>query len=115
MGLFNLFKNDAGHDGRMTPAEFVRNPDPNAVVIDVRTPAEYRAGHVRGARNVDVSAPDFRQQVSALDPAGTYYLYCRSGARSGNATQIMRSLGFEQAHNLGGIGPLVQAGAEVVY
>lgn len=65
------------------------------LLLDVRTPAEFDAGHLPGAINIDVQDPDFDEQILAgFDPAGDYYVYCRSGNRSGQAIERMRGLGF---------------------
>lgn len=84
------------------------------MVIDVRTPFEYRSGHVEGAKLIDLSSPDFMQKVEALDRDQTYYLYCRSGSRSGQAVRMMKTMGFEKAHNIGGLNALARAGVKVV-
>lgn len=74
---------------------------PGTLVLDVRTPAEYLAGHLLQARNLDVTAPDFAQQLTQLDPSKTYVVYCRSGKRSSKAIQAMRQQGFRQVVNGG--------------
>ena len=74
-----------------------------AVLIDVRTPEEFAGGHLEGAVNIDVQAADFAAQVAALDPAGRYLIYCRSGNRSAVAVSIMSSLGFSDLTDLGGV------------
>lgn len=85
------------------------------VLIDVRTPGEFAEGHLPGAVNIDVESAAFVQQVQALDPAGTYALYCRSGNRSGVAMANMMQLGFGQVYHLsGGIGAWQDAGGDVV-
>lgn len=88
---------------------------PGVVVIDVRTPAEYAAGHVDGAVNIDVESADFATRVQQLDPEGAYALYCRSGNRSGAAADQMADLGFTDVTNLdGGVADLQAAGASIV-
>ncbi len=103
-----------GHGTTMPPAEFVAQHDPAAPLLDVRTPSEFAAGHLRGAVNVDVLAPDFADRVQALDlpTDGPVYLYCRSGNRSGQAAQTLRQLGYEGAVNVGGFEALRSAGAD---
>jgi len=103
-----------GGSDAMSPADFVAQRDPSAPVLDVRTPAEFAEGHLAGAVNVDVMAPDFADRVAAMDlPAdGPVYLYCRSGNRSGTATGILTSMGVSGAVNVGGFGALATAGAE---
>lgn len=77
--------------------------DPGTVVIDVRTPAEFASGHLDGAVNIDVQSSDFEARVSELDPAGTYFVYCRSGNRSGQAIDRMEALGFSDLTNGGSV------------
>lgn len=85
---------------------------PGVVTIDVRTPAEFAAGHIPGAVNIDVEGGLFDAQIAELDPATTYAVYCHSGRRSGIAVRRMGDAGFTSLVNLdGGIqtwtGPLV--------
>ena len=104
---------DASTD-TISPADFVAQRNPDAPVIDVRTPAEFGSGHLAGAHNVDIFAPDFQEQIEALDlPAeGPVYLYCRSGNRSGQAATVLRQMGHSGAVNVGGFDALARAGAE---
>lgn len=85
-----------------SPAEPVAL-DPGTVVIDVRTPAEFAGGHLEGAVNIDVQSPDFDALVTQLDPAGSYYVYCRSGNRSAQAIDRMTALGFTDLTNGGSV------------
>jgi rhodanese-related sulfurtransferase len=71
-----------------------------AVVIDVRTPAEFAAGHLDGAVNIDINSPDFAADVAQLDKGETYAVYCRSGNRSAVATDYMQQQGFGSLYNL---------------
>lgn len=88
---------------------------PGVVTLDVRTPAEYAAGHVSGAVNVDVESSTFDQQLAQLDKATTYTVYCRSGNRSKVASGKMADAGFSSVYNLaGGLTDLAGAGAQVV-
>lgn len=85
------------------------------VVVDVRTPSEYAAGHVDGAVNIDVEGATFDAQIAKLDKDATYAVYCHSGRRSGLATDAMAKAGFAHVYNLqGGIGDLQAAGASIV-
>ena len=69
--------------------------DPNTVLLDVRTSKEFDDGHIAGALNIDFYASDFKPQLSALDPAKTYLVYCRSGHRTRQAVSIMGTVGFK--------------------
>ena len=79
--------------------------DANAVVLDVRTEDEFDQGIIPNAINIDIyKGQGFIYKLEELDKSKTYYVYCRSGARSGHACKIMNELGFEKAYNLvGGI------------
>jgi rhodanese-related sulfurtransferase len=74
----------------------------NAVLIDVRTPAEFAGGKVKGAVNMDIYSPNFAASIDKLDKSKTYFVYCRSGARSGQACNLMAERGFENLYNLSG-------------
>lgn len=91
--------------------EAVAAIDNGATVLDVRTPEEYDAGHLPGARNIDVSADDFESRIAELDPAESYVVYCRTGSRSAAAVRTMLDAGFDDVVNGGGYEDLVSAGA----
>ncbi len=101
--MFSFLKANRGY--KNVPAtEFnqliASNPD--AVIIDVRTPAEVQERSIPKAVNINSQAPDFAQKMAQLDKAGTYLVYCRSGARSGNACSMMAASGFTSVYNLSG-------------
>ena len=77
--------------------------DKNAVVLDVRTEDEYDDGIIPNAINLDIhKGQGFIDGLEALDKSKNYYVYCRSGARSAKACEVMKNLGFENAFNLQG-------------
>lgn len=78
------------------------NDDPNAVLIDVRSTAELEDGMIEGAISINVLDPDFEDKVEKLDKEKSYFVYCRSGNRSGMACSRMASLGFTKLYNLAG-------------
>ncbi|UOG77001.1 rhodanese-like domain-containing protein [Hymenobacter tibetensis] len=80
------------------------------VLLDVRTPAEFAAGHLQGAENLDFRAPDFPAQVAKLDKSNTYVLYCASGNRSGKTNTLMQEAGFKHVVNAGSFKDLKGAG-----
>lgn len=72
-----------------------------ATLVDVRSPEEFASGHIQGAINIPVQQIDSR---AAEIPTGKpVVLYCRSGARSGQAASILRGKGRADVHNLGGM------------
>ena len=74
--------------------------NPDFVVIDVRTPGEYAAGHIKQALNIDYYGTTFQNQINALDKKKAYLIYCGSGTRSGKTLEIMKNVGFTQVYNL---------------
>lgn len=73
------------------------------VVIDVRTPAEFAAGHLDGAINLDVQSPSFDALAAQLPHDGDYVVYCRSGNRSAAAIDRLEALGFTSLTDAGGL------------
>lgn len=77
--------------------------DDNAIILDVRTPDEVEEGYIPKATNLDFYlGQTFMDELAKLDRSKNYYLYCRSGNRSGQACAILSSLGFENTFNLEG-------------
>jgi rhodanese-related sulfurtransferase len=77
--------------------------DTNAVILDVRTEEEYNDGIIPDAINIDIyQGPVFMSEVESLDKSKNYYVYCRSGARSAKACEVMNELGIENTFNLAG-------------
>ena len=74
-----------------------------AIVIDVRTEDEVAAGYIKGATVfANVNGTDFMRTIKTLDPSKYYVVYCRSGARSARASEIMSANGFKKVFNLSG-------------
>ncbi len=79
--------------------------NPTTIILDVRTPAEFNQGAIKGAINIDIMGGAFNDKITKLDKNKTYLVYCRSGNRSGSACSAMGNLGFTKLFNLsGGIG-----------
>lgn len=77
--------------------------DDNAFIIDVRTAQETEGGIIPGATNIDIyKGQEFIDEVEKLDKSKNYYIYCRSGNRSGQAGTLMNQLGFQNTYNLVG-------------
>jgi len=68
--------------------------DSNAILMDVRTAAEVADQKIEGSMHIDVMKPDFTDHISVLDTSKNYYVYCRSGGRSGQACMLLAEAGF---------------------
>ncbi|NNK80144.1 MAG: rhodanese-like domain-containing protein [Flavobacteriales bacterium] len=78
--------------------------DPNAVVIDVRTPAEWNDGIIPESVMANImGGPDFVEKMRSWDKSKEYYVYCRSGNRSFHACRAMAKEGFTCYNLEGGI------------
>jgi len=82
--------------------EIVTSPPSDLVLLDIRTPEEFAAGHLAGAINVDYYANDFEDRLAELNLDVPYVMYCNSGNRSSNALPVMDSLGFQEVYELDG-------------
>ena len=70
-------------------------------LVDVREPHEFEAGHITGADHIALA--DLSSRADELDPNTPLVFYCRSGARSGMATQAFRRAGFDAYNMRGGL------------
>lgn len=84
------------------------------LILDVRTPGEFRRGFIDGANLMDYYAPDFRRRFASLDRSTTILVYCHSGSRSSHVLRLADSLGFARVFDLrGGIAAWVAEGFPV--
>ena len=93
--------------------DFSRRPDINqwiedyrktngAVLLDVRSPSEYREGHIPGSQNVPLQ--DIDNVDSVVENIDTVlYVYCHSGVRSSQAVEQLKEMGYTNVNNIGGI------------
>lgn len=96
MGFFDFLK---GADINQGVREYSETP--GAVLLDVRTPQEYQAGHIPGSRNL--SLQEIGKIGTLAGPETPLFVYCHSGARSGQAVGALTRMGYTGAKNIGGI------------
>ena len=65
--------------------------DTNIVVLDVRTPKEFEAGHIKGATNINFQDKDFADRIAKLDKSKTYVVHCAAGGRSAKACEQIKT------------------------
>jgi rhodanese-related sulfurtransferase len=78
------------------------NSTSNSMLLDVRTPSEFLAGHIDKAINIDFENQTFLSEIKKLDVNKTYFVYCRSGNRSGQAISLMKANGIKNIYELQG-------------
>lgn len=101
---------------KVDPVEFSEViAQPGVIILDVRTPEEFSAGHIANAININMADSNFSSEVSKLDKNATVAVYCRSANRSAVATNEMAELGFTDMYDMqGGIIDWQAAGGPVV-
>jgi len=89
--------------------------DGKVAVVDVRTPDEFKDGHIKGAKNIDIMSSDFAAQLGKLDKTQPTLVHCQAGGRSTRALPIFEKLGFTHLIHLDdGFGGWESAGKPVV-
>ena len=87
--------------------------DSDALILDVRTPEEFKTSRIPKSINIDFYNPEiFMQEIGKLDKERSYYIYCRTGVRSANSCHLMKELGFTKTYNL--IGGIVDWNGETI-
>lgn len=94
--MLTLLKNLLGIGPKVDLNELMAS---GAVVVDVRTPAEYKDGHVIGSINLPLQT--LGNNLNKLKKDQVIITCCRSGSRSGMAKRMLKANGFEQVHNGG--------------
>jgi rhodanese-related sulfurtransferase len=75
------------------------------IILDVRTPGEYKKGFIKDALLMDIFSDSFDAELNKLDRNTAYYVYCGSGGRSAECSEKMQTLGFKKVYDLdGGMG-----------
>ena len=77
--------------------------NPDAIILDVRTPAEFASGHIEGAVNIPVETIGKEPPEGLSDLDATILVYCRSGNRSATASKALVSMGFSEVYDFGGL------------
>jgi rhodanese-related sulfurtransferase len=104
--MFNIFKsaprNYEDLDGNTFKTNYQNAPE--AELLDVRTAGEFASGTINGARNLDVTNGQLQSALKTMDKDKAYFVFCRSGNRSGSACDMMTAQGFKAYNLSGGIG-----------
>ena len=95
--MIQLIKNLLGIGPK---ADFKALMAAGAVIVDVRTKAEFQSGHIRGAQNIPLQ--DLGKHISRLKKDKPVITCCASGMRSASAKSMLKSAGFTEVYNGGG-------------
>jgi rhodanese-related sulfurtransferase len=95
--MINHLKKILGFGPSVDMKELIKN---GALVLDVRSPGEYKSGHVKGSLNIPLD--QLEQNIGKLkDKDRAIITCCASGIRSGSAKGVLRNHGFTNVHNGG--------------
>jgi len=116
-----LLSADAADNAAPAPVKHVKAHDAqkllsqtNLVILDIRTPEEFKSFHIAGATNIDFHGSDFEQRVKSLDKSKTYLVHCASGGRSTQSLKFFQKYDFQSIYHLdGGINAWKNAGLPV--
>ena len=92
------------NEGKLNPKEFHDKMQvmPESILIDVRSPDEFKDGSIPHAININYNDAQFESSIKKLDANKTYFVYCLSGGRSASAVAFMRDNGFKNVYELKG-------------
>lgn len=95
--MINTLKKILGLGPKTDYAELVKQ---GALILDVRTPGEYRQGHIKGSINTPLN--ELSKHISTIKKDSVIITCCASGMRSASAKSILKSSGFSEVYNGGG-------------
>jgi rhodanese-related sulfurtransferase len=74
--------------------------DSRFIILDIRTPGEFKAGHLPNSTQIDYYSKTFADKIKQLDKSKTYLIYCRSGNRSARSLQLFKKLKFQKVYHM---------------
>jgi rhodanese-related sulfurtransferase len=95
--MINSLKSLLGMGPKVDFSQLKRN---GAQIIDVRTPGEFKTGHIQGSINIPLQS--LTGSLSKIKKDKPVITCCASGMRSASAKNILKSAGFSEVHNGGG-------------
>ena len=98
-GIIIIFRLLGGRE--VAPSIVKQKLESGAIIVDVRTPEEFRDGAYPGARNIPLS--DLGRRLGEIPKDKPVVLYCASGARSSSAARVMKQAGYSDVINAGGL------------
>lgn len=108
--LFGLLLSACGNEAQVKAWNMIDN---GALIVDVRSPGEFRSGHLPNAKLIPVNQVSARINEFGANKDRPIVVYCRSGSRSGKAESILKQNGYSNVHNGGGYGALMSAKQDI--
>lgn len=102
LAMFLLFVSSCAQSKSKPITELSQNDINNGILVDVRTPEEFRAGHIDNALNINWLGQNFAAEMESIDKDEKIYVYCKMGGRSAKAAHLLDSLGYKNVINLEG-------------
>lgn len=85
----------------VTPSDF-KEKSKDQTIIDIRTPEEFKQGHIENAVNINFFDSDFLERMNQYDKEKPLFIYCRSGNRTSSASKKLARSGFQEVYDLQG-------------
>ncbi len=99
--FFNCTKNQSSAIELITPAEMKEISKIEGIqLVDVRTPGEYKGGHLLNALNIDFLDANFEANIQQLDKTRPVIVYCQRGSRSAKCASRLIANGFVKVYDL---------------
>jgi rhodanese-related sulfurtransferase len=99
--FFNCKKNESESIQLITPTEMKEISEIEGIqLVDVRTPGEYKQGHLPNAINIDFLDPNFDTNIQQLDKTKPVIVYCQHGSRSAKCASQLIINGFVKVYDL---------------
>ena len=117
VALFNCNENHQRETKIVSPEEMQTLLQiENVQLVDVRTPNEFKEGHINNAQNIDFLSPTFSEDIKELDKSKPIIVYCKSGGRSAKCSKKLIEAGFEKVYDLqGGFSKWKHKGFEIEF
>lgn len=109
VGIILLAIAASGCSSKGEPVKAWQMINEGALLVDVRTPDEYKQGHLSGAKLIPVKEVEKRVAEFGEDKSRPIVVYCKRGIRSGRAEQTLLKLGFTNVLNGGGYNALISS------
>jgi rhodanese-related sulfurtransferase len=103
MAMFAIILNTSAQkimQKNSTELSQILEKDKKIVILDVRTPQEFAAGHLKGAQNIDIYQDNFYTRIDKLNKKATYLVYCRTSNRSTATVGYMQQNGFKNLYQM---------------